>query len=334
MTAIPTVQQLESNSDFLSTGLTQLNLAITGSINRGLSKGKVYRIAGYTGACKTFLGRTILAEAAIDPNFDGYELIYDDVERGALMDTMKFFGQRLVDRLVPPARSKNKEPLYSRTIGDFYRRISAKLDAGKKIIWICDSMDALNSDAESKMTDGKAKTNSQNLRKLIDPLQSSGSILVLVSQAHVNMRSMFGGDTIAGGLALEYYPTLDIRLRKVKVLKTIYKGNKIPTGVIVAAMVKKNRMTGKDRIVYFPFHETYGIDDIGANVDFLIRNKHWPKKERLIEAEDIQIKSATRTRIIELVEAEHREQEVREIVGQVWAEIEEAITIERKPKYD
>ena len=125
-------------------------------------------------------------------------------------------------------------------------------------------MDALNSDAESKMTDGKAKTNSQNLRKLIDPLQSSGSILVLVSQAHVNMRSMFGGDTIAGGLALEYYPTLDIRLRKVKVLKTIYKGNKIPTGVIVAAMVKKNRMTGKDRIVYFPFHETYGIDDIGT----------------------------------------------------------------------
>ena len=65
-----------------------------------------------------------------------------------------------------------------------------------------------------------------------------------------------------------------------------------------------------------------------------VRNKHWSKKERLIEAEDIQIKSATRTRVIELIDAEHREQEVREIVGQVWAEIEEAITVERKPKYD
>src|SRR6516162_6068421 len=74
-------------SDFLSVGLTLGNLAISGHPDRGLQKGRIYRICGRSQTAKTFLARTILAEAARSSYFSDYELTYDDVERGALMST-------------------------------------------------------------------------------------------------------------------------------------------------------------------------------------------------------------------------------------------------------
>ncbi len=329
-----------TEQDFLSTGITLLNLAMYNRVNGGILKGHIYRVAGRSSSGKTFLCRTILAEAVNNPAFNGYELVYDDVERGALMDTERFFGKKLVERLVAPAIAKDRSPIYSTTIGDFYNRIRTKLEKGTKLIWIEDSLDALASDRESKMTDGKAKINSQEMRKLVDPLQQTGSILVIISQVRTNMQPVIPGmrmmvpeDIISGGRAPEFYSTADIILRKSKTLKTTYKTKKYTTGHRISARITKNRLSGLDHTVYFPFYRTYGIDDIGANVDFLIDNGYWSKDKSGVMTADEFCFTGSVTKLITRIEKENEQQKLAILVGKVWREIQEACSTSRKPRY-
>lgn len=309
--------------DFLSTGLTLLNLATYGNPFGGLLKGHVYRVAGSSGDGKTFLCNTIMAEAANNPNFDGYDLIYDDIERGSLIDTMRFFGAKLSERL---------DIRHSRSINDFYSSLQKKLDTGQPFIWVADSMDCLNPEAETKMTDGKAKINSQELRKVIDPLYESKSMLILVSQAKVDMRSMYGGLTTSGGNALLYYSTLDIWLKRVKTLVATYKEKKYPVGSLISAKIKKNRLSGVDRNVLFPFSPDYGIDDIGSCVDFLTSGNHWKKTKAGIDAREFGFQG-TRKELIAWIEKENNIRPLRLLVAKVWREIEKACTTTRVPRY-
>lgn len=333
-----------ADQDYLSTGVTLVNLATYGRIDGGLLKGKIYRLSGRSSSGKTFLGRTILAEAASNPSFDGYELVYDDVERGALMDTEKFFGRRLLDRLVPPARDKNREPLYSTQISEFYNRLQRRLDAGKRVVWVEDSLDSLRPDdgAETRMSDGKAKTNSQRLRELVDPLAATGSILVIVSQVRDNMnlppipsmRASMPQDVISGGRAPEFYSTLDIILSKKAAIKAAYKDTDYVIGHHVGVRIRKNRLSGVDHMITFPFYRDYGIDDVGANVDFLVHVKHWNKdKGGTILADELDVVT-TRTKLIRQIEEGNLQQQLREVVGVVWKEIQDAISPKRKPRYD
>lgn len=319
------------HNGLLSTGVTLIDQAIGG----GLTKGHIYRLAGRSSSGKTFVGRTILAEAANNPSFDGYELIYDDVEGGALMDTEKFFGRRLLDRLVPMGKAKDRTPLHSVTIMDFYSRLKAKLEKGKKVVCVEDSLDSLAPEpgTDSKMTDGKAKIHSQELRKLLAPLRDSGSILIAVAQVRVDMRSPFGGDITAGGRAPEFYSTLDIWLRKIKTLKAIHKGVKYPNGILVLATVKKNRLTGQDRQVIFPFYPSVGIDDLGANVDYLVKTKHWLRSQKKIMADGLAF-TGSRSALIRHIQENDQEDSVRKIVAGVWKEIEDACSVERKKRYE
>lgn len=324
--------------DFLSTGITLVNLAMYGRTTGGISKGKMYRIAGRSQTGKTFLARTILAEACRRQSFDDYELIYDDVERGALMDTERFFGSKLVSRLIPPARDKTKKPLHSRYVSDFYKRLNKRLDTGKKVIWIEDSLDSLVPDVgtESKMTDGKARVNSQELRRLLTPLDETGSILILISQVRADMHagpSYFGPqDIVAGGMAPEFFVTGEIILRKAKTISVKVGERNYPAGYIVQAHIKKNRISGKDRKVYFPFNPEVGLDDVGANVDFLIFTGHWKKDKGKYKAGEFGLE-CSRDRLVREIEKSDRERELQVLVGRKWREIEEAISKPRKARY-
>lgn len=319
--------------DFLSWSLTLLNLASYGRTHGGIAKGHIYHVAGKASSGKTFLCGSVLAEAAQSPAFDDYELIYDDVEEGALMDVNYFFGKKLANRIVPPAYTKKKDPIYSRTVSDFLGSLAKKLEAGKKVIWVEDSLDALDSPDTTKMTDNKAKSYSQGFRRLLDPLKRTGSILILVSQVRMDMRSPWGGDLITGGRALEHYPTLSVKLQKVKTLKKLHKGKKYVVGSLVSAHVTKNRISGLDRTIYFPFCPDYGIDDIGANVDFLTSSHHWKKTKGMISAPEFSFEGS-RNSLIASIEQQGAQRELQVLTGKVWNEIQKALRWERKPRYE
>ena len=131
----------------LSTGSTMLNLACTGRPLGGLIKGKYYLFVGDSASGKTILVLTILAEAANNPHFDNYRLIFDDIEGGALFDMAKFYGRKMASRLEPPRVDKDGAAVYSESVEDVYYNIDNAHQQWKKdgrpFIYFVDSMDSL-----------------------------------------------------------------------------------------------------------------------------------------------------------------------------------------------
>lgn len=347
-------------TDWLSTGSTMLNLALTGHPDRGFAKGKYFWMVGDSSSGKTFLMCTCLAEASINPEFDDYDFVYDNVEDGALMDFSKYFGKRMAKRTIAPAYD-GKLPIYSTTIEDFYFRVNDRLDLveqGKAppFIWLLDSMDALTSNYEEKKVkekrrewaggqsakgdygDGKAKLNSNHLRRVISRLRKTGCILLILSQTRDNIGGgMFDpAKTHAGGHALKFYAAAQIWSSRGGAIKKTVRGKDREIGLTCRVAIKKNRMTGKEWTVTFPIYNSVGVDDVGACVDFLVEQKEWPKsKQGIIDGtEDIDDCKGRREQIIKLIEDNELEEDLREIVAEVWDDIEQSTKVERKNRYE
>lgn len=331
-------ERVLTNSDFLSMGLTLGNLSAYGRSYGGFVKGLIYRLIGKSQSAKTFFAKMILAEAAINPNFNNYELIYDDIEKGGeLLPTQKFFGSILANRITAPAHDKNKNPLPSASIDEFYTRINKRLAANKKFIWIADSLDGLRGAAESKMGDGKAKVNSQELRRLIRGLSDTGSILILIQHAKVEIGKMswIPQDITTGGASPEFYSTLDIWLQKIKTLKKKVNDTSYPIGVLIKAHIKKNRINGTDRSFTFPLLYDYGIDDITSCIDWLVYCGHWEGNETRtkIVAPEFGKFTGSASKLAKLIEKNDERKELQTLVSNVWREIEKNLASNRKPRY-
>lgn len=332
MTTKVTTSQLH-DKDFLSWGLSLLNLSCYGRINGGILKGKIYRVIGKSQSAKSFLCRTLLAEAANNPEFSNYELIHDDIEKGVLMDNRKFFGLLLAKRVCAPGYTKDKRPIYSSNLMEFFRRVRAKIDKGKKFIWIVDSYDALVSDITTKMSDGKAKVTAQEMRGIINGLAVTGGIMILVQHAKVNLGWAFGQDVTTGGSSPEFYSSMDVRLSKMGAIKKKIGERSFPIGNKMLAHVTKNRVTGQDRTVGFNLYTEYGIDDIGSCVDFIVQNEHWVKgKGGIITADEFKFEG-TVTKLIHKIENANQERELRVLTAAVWRKIEESLSLHRRPRY-
>lgn len=339
-----------TSKDYLSTGCVLLNLALTDKPYRGFIKGKYYYIVGDSSSGKTFLTLTCLAEAGINPNFKDYRFIYDNGEDGALMNIEKFFGKAVDKRMEAPSYYKG-EAVYSETIEDFYYHVDDAIQDGRPFIYIQDSMDVLSSAAENKkfdenkkasrkgkkstgsFGDGKAKKNSAGLRRLLSPMKKSGSILIILSQtrANIGFGAQFNPKTRSGGNALTFYTSLEIwsSVRK-KIYKTV-RGKKRQIGMVSLLKVKKNRFTGKDRQVEVPIYYSYGFDNIGSMVDFLVDENHWDGDKK-IKAKEFGFEG-TKEKLIKYIEDNEMERDLVGIVSDVWDEIEAGCKIDRKRRY-
>jgi RecA/RadA recombinase len=337
--------------DFLSTGSTLLNLACTDRAFRGFAKGHYYFIVGDSTSGKTFLSLTCLAEACKNPNFKNHRFIYDSGEFGALMNIGKFFGQKVADKLEAPSYEDKKNPIFSYTIEEFYYHIDDAVKKGKPFIYILDSMDSLSSEAElekfneqknafrkgrqvaGSYGDGKAKKNSTNIRKLLKPLKDSGSILIIISQTRDNLGFGFEKKTRSGGNSLRFYSTIELWSSVRGKISKVFKGIKRQLGIICQIQIKKNRICGKERTVEIPIYHSYGIDDIGSCIDYLIKEGCWKKKGGSIVAKDWGLKH-DREKLIQIIEEKGWENKLRILVSKTWNEIEDSCKVQRKPRYE
>ena len=328
-------------NDFVSTGSTMLNLACTDHPDRGFAKGHYYLVVGTSRSGKTWLSLSCLAEAANNKNFDEHLFVYNNVERGALMNIPRFFGKKVAKRL---------KVTHSYRIEDFYDHFDKVINRGVPVIYILDSMDALTSEQEIKTFskqrkaregeektagsygDGKAKINSQNLRRAINPLEKSGSILIIINQTRDKLGSFVGGKTHSGGNALRFYATLELWSDIKTQIKKTYKGKPRLQGVLCTLRVRKNRITGKDRIIEMPIYNTYGMDDIGSCIEYLIAEKHWKGSKGNVEAPEFDF-SGRQSSLIKLISNKGMERDLGMIAADVWKEIEDAVAIKRKPRY-
>jgi len=328
-------------SDFLSTGSTLLNLACSDDPHSGFRKGMYYWLVGDSDSGKTFLSMTCLAEASISKAFNDYRFIYDGKERGALMNIAKFFGSAVDERL---------EMIASETVEEFYYNCFDAVKAGP-CIYVLDSMDVLDSvqdvakfeekkkaHEKGKDTTGsygmaKAKMNSENVRKLMTPLQNTGSILIIISQTRDNVGFGFETKTVGGGRALKFYATLQLWSAPVGRLQKTVRGKKRQLGVKIQVRVRKNRQTGKDRIVDMPIYHSFGIDDVGSCVNYLVSEGEWSESKGVLNAVDFDLKGQ-REKIIKQIEEEDLVDDLRDIVAEVWDEIESKCVLDRKRRYD
>lgn len=337
-------------SDYLSTGSTCLNLACTGNPFLGLLKGHYYFFVGDSQSGKTWFTLTFFAEAAMNKSFDSYRFIHDDVEGGALMDIARYFGERTLKRLEPPRQDKHG-PQSSRTIEEFYDNVDDAINAKTPFIYILDSMDGLDSmpsmdkfqsnkkarrtgkETTGSFGDGKANINSQNIRRVVSALPDTGSILIIINQTRDNLGFGFKKKTKSGGHSLDFYACMTFWSSIFKKIKPNIKGKTREIGRVCKIEVTKNRIAGKDRVVYVPIYPSIGIDDIGGCVDYLVDEKHWKvMKGGIIVAKELRIKGR-RESIVHAVERRGLQKDLCEIVAEVWAEIENACAIRRSNKY-
>jgi RecA/RadA recombinase len=342
-------EEIQQGGPVLSTGSTLLNLACSGRVSGGFLPGKFVLLVGDASAGKTFLGMTCLAEACQNVEFAKHRLIYDNIEDGCLLDIRTLFNEDLERRLEAPDTDKG-EPKYSSTIEEFYFHVDDALKDGRPFIYILDSMDALTSAEEdsgfekrkkatraNQETSGsygvsKARRNSEGLRRVLKGLRSTSSILIILCQTRADLGPGYAQKTRAGGLALRFYATLEIWASVKGTIKKNIRGKPRPVGVTVLWKVKKNRVIGALHSVAFDIYPSYGIDDIGSCVDYLVSEGHWGSAGQKINAEDIGLCSSREKLILQIEEgglADH----VRQLVGWCWGQIEADGKLKRQSRY-
>jgi RecA/RadA recombinase len=334
---------------FLSTGNTLLNLLLSNKVNGGLLAGRYYLYVGDSSSGKTFASLTLFAEAAHNPAFKDHRFIFDDVERGNMFDIDRFFGPKLRERIEAPEYIDGM-PVYSSTIESFYFHVDDAINADKPFIYVLDSAAALTSMEEQETFEkhkkaytagkevsgsyfmGKAKANSQFLRRLPSALAKTNSILVVIDQTRDDLRWGARGKTHSGGYALDFYAAATLWATKKEKITAVVHGNKRVIGQILEVGVRKNRITGQEGKSCISFYPTYGFDDISACVDFLVEEGYWKKVGLKINAPEFEV-NTNQEKLVKLIEAGNREPELMKLVGSVWKEIRQAMQTERKMRY-
>ena len=342
--------------EWISSGSRLLNLACSGLPDGCFFAGGYFWFVGDSSSGKTMVSLKALAEASINKYFDDYDLIFDNVERGALMDIEEFFGPKLADRLEPP-RMVGGVPKFSEKVEEVYFNLHQRLDAvesgkGKRFIYLVDSIDATTSEYEIEKFlenekafrkdeeavgdygDGKAKIHSRWIRNMTFRLVKNKCTAIFLSQTRDNIGGeRWEPDTVAaGGRALKFYAAFQLWSSLGRKLTKTVNGNDRQIGVISKIAVKKNRLTGKEWSVEVPIYWSSGVDDLGSQIDFLIDEKYWKEKDGKLTAPDFEFEGKKIT-LLRKIESENLESKLLDIVVKVWREIEEKCRVERKNPY-
>lgn len=352
--------------NLLSCGSTLVNLATSNCASGALLKGRYYIMIGGSQTGKTWMYHAIFAESGLHKRFKNYRLIKDEPEMGSDFDIAYYFGQKTAARIEQawPGRI-DKDGNYipnSRTVEEFYDNVENKLDECERdktgMIYVLDSMDSLTTEASLKATaiakenrasdkeiagsygDGKAKVNSQRLRNIVSRLDASGSILIIICQERDNLSSPVGGKTFSGGNALLFYACVQFWFKKIGAIDAIIKGKKRNLGSTTRCQIIKNRLTGQqDRDIAVSYYHSFGIDDVGDIIDFLLSEKHWnggKTSTSKIEATEFN-QSLSKEALVHYIQEDiERERTLRDIVEKVWKDIQNDIfeKVKRVNRYE
>lgn len=361
----------ESPTGFFSTGCTVLNLAMTDNPFNGWPLGRISNLIGDSSSGKSFLALTGLAEVCRRPDMDEYKLVYDDIESADSFNKSKLFGKKAAARIHSP-RPDAQFP-NSNTIEDLYGNFTAYLRQGRPFIYIEDSLDALTTKAEQaravafaksveaspvkrkKVELGddeeiqeeaeaikgsfqteKVKLVTEMLRYMKAELQNTQSALIVISQVRDNLdarAARFEKKIRAGGKALKFASTYEIWLHHYK--NIMHSGAKVKIGDESVAKIKKNKITGKQREASFPLYYDYGIDDITANLVWLVNERVLPMDKLTIVAEEHFGLNAPREKLVKHIEQNPEYVSLlQHLVGTQWLKNEEVVKLDRRPRYE
>ena len=170
------------------------------------------------------------------------------------------------------------------------------------------------------------------LRKVLRGLRDTNSILIVVSQTRDNLGPGFKTKTRSGGNALPFYSTCEIWTKVKGTLKKNVFNKDRKVGVRVGIKIEKNRITGRLSEVETMIYLSYGIDDIGSCIDYLVSENWWGKKKQRIVAKEFRI-TASREKVISYIEQKGLVRELQLITGRCWKKIQQACNSDRPKRY-
>lgn len=259
--------------EFVSTGCAVLDEVMGG----GYVLGRMSNIIGDKSTGKTLLA--IEAAGNFLRKYDGGMVRYLEAESAFDKAYARALGMP-VDRVewadpVDPKTNKS-----DRTVEWLFDDLNNTMGKLRKEpgIYIVDSLDALSDRAElergisdSSYGAQKAKKLGEMFRRLVGDLERTRMLLIIISQIRDKLNVTFGETKMrSGGHAMDFYATHCLWLAQVETLKRTVNKIEMPVGLGIRGKCKKNKVGLPLRECDFPLLFGYGIDDLTANVEWLI----------------------------------------------------------------
>lgn len=255
----------------LKTGVMPLDFAL--GIG-GIPKGRIIEIFGPESSGKTTLCLSLISET----QKTGGIAAFIDAEHAIDPAWAQTLGVKLDDLLVAQPDT-----------GEQALEIAESLiRSGGVDLLIIDSVAALvpRAEIEGEMGDAQmglqARLMSQALRKLAGVLSKSKTTIVFTNQLRMKIGIMFGNpETTPGGMALKFYASVRMDVRKIETLK---KGPEI-IGTRVKVKIVKNKMAPPFKIAEFTIN-SQGIDKLESMIDTAIEGGVLTKSGSFIKFQD------------------------------------------------
>jgi recombination protein RecA len=261
--------------DSISTGSISLDLAL--GIG-GVPRGRVIEIFGPESSGKTTLALHVLAEA----QKKGGVAAFIDAEHALDPDYAKRIGVNTDDLLISQPDSGEQALQILETL----------VRSGEVDVIVIDSVAALVPQNEIAGEMGEfqiglqARLMSQALRKLSGIIAKTKTVVIFLNQTRMKIGIMFGNpETTPGGLALKFYASVRIDLRRIAQVK---RGDEIIGGRHKAKIVK-NKVAPPFKVAEFDIFYNEGISYFGDVLNAGIKSEVIKKAGSWLQFEETRL---------------------------------------------
>ena len=261
--------------DVVPTGSVSLDMAIGVG---GMPRGRVIEIFGPESSGKSTLALHVCAEA----QKQGGVAAFIDAEHALDPDYARKIGVNIDDLLISQPDSGEQALQIVETL----------VRSGEVDVIVVDSVAALVPKAEIAGEAGEfqiglqARLMSQALRKLSGVISKTKTIVIFLNQTRMKIGIMFGNpETTPGGLALKFYASVRIDLRRIAQIK---QKDEI-TGSRIKAKIIKNKVAPPFKVVEFDIYYNEGISYWGDVLNAGIKAEIIKKAGSWLQFEDTKL---------------------------------------------
>jgi len=261
--------------DVIPTGSISLDIALG---VKGIPRGRVIEIYGPESSGKSTLALHILAEAQKQGGVGAFV----DAEHALDPDYARKIGVNVDDLLISQPDSGEQALQIVETL----------VRSGEVDVIVVDSVAALVPQAEIAGEMGEfqiglqARLMSQALRKLSGIISKTKTVLIFLNQTRMKIGVLFGNPvTTSGGLALKFYSSCRIELRRIAQIKH---GEEI-IGSRIKAKIVKNKVAAPFKTTEFDIYYNEGISKFADIINTGIRQGLIKKAGPWLEYENIKL---------------------------------------------